>query len=161
MEKSEKKGLKISGQKLMVVLCILATELCERLTYYSCLANMVLFCTTTLEMTNNDASSVSLVFSGKMLTLLQNGCVVPTDDAYSSGHLVLSHLILASVIWLSCKILNLLQKWMWHAERGRLLLWTPGPAPYETCVCSMTQFCTSTLEMINNDASSVRCRLLR
>lgn len=60
----EKKGLNISGRKLLVVICILLTELCERLTYYSVLANLVLFCTTTLEMTSSQGSSVSLVFSG-------------------------------------------------------------------------------------------------
>lgn len=39
---------KFTRTHLMVALSILTTELCERLTYYSIVANMVLFCTTTL-----------------------------------------------------------------------------------------------------------------
>ena len=88
-----------------------------------------------------------------------NGCGMPTEDAYSSGHLVLSFSGLAFVLlvetsdalyrWdiiLVCDnitvldiLLNLkfhqilvsiehLQR-VWHADRGRLLLRTPGPVP--------------------------------
>ena len=28
---------------------------------------------------------------------------------------------------------------MWHADRGRLLLRTPGPVPYEICECSFVE----------------------
>lgn len=53
-----------SPQKLLVVMCILLTEMCERLSYYSVVANMVLFCTSVLKFTSNDAATISLVFSG-------------------------------------------------------------------------------------------------
>ena len=58
-----KKG--ITRERLFVVMSILVTELCERLTYYSVVANMVLFCTSILKMTSDDASVVTLVFAGK------------------------------------------------------------------------------------------------
>ncbi|KAL3877174.1 hypothetical protein ACJMK2_034920 [Sinanodonta woodiana] len=59
---SEKNGS--IKQRLGVVVCILLTELCERLTYYSIVANMVLFCTSKLRMTSDEASNVNWVFSG-------------------------------------------------------------------------------------------------
>ncbi|XP_076459423.1 solute carrier family 15 member 4-like [Babylonia areolata] len=55
---------KLSPKKLGVVMCILATELCERLAYYSVVANLVLFCTSVLQFSSNDATTISLVFSG-------------------------------------------------------------------------------------------------
>jgi len=61
--KEEKKG--ITKDKLLVVICILLCELCERLTYYSCVANLVLYCTSKLEMLSSSATTVSLVFSGQ------------------------------------------------------------------------------------------------
>ena len=82
---------------------------------------------------------------------------MPTEDAYSSGHLVLSSLGLAFVLLVEtsdtfyrldiipvCGIftgLNILLTFhqivvsighlqrVWHADRGRLLLRTPGPVP--------------------------------
>ncbi|KAL8604553.1 hypothetical protein ACOMHN_015837 [Nucella lapillus] len=57
-------GGKLSPKKLGVVLCILATELCERLAYYSVVANLVLFCTSVLGFTSNNATTISLIFSG-------------------------------------------------------------------------------------------------
>ena len=82
---------------------------------------------------------------------------MPTEDAYSSGHLVLSRLGLAFVLLVGtsdtlnrldilpvCGIitgLNILLTFhqivvsighlqqVWHADRGRLLLRTPGPVP--------------------------------
>ncbi|XP_060577715.1 solute carrier family 15 member 4-like [Ruditapes philippinarum] len=59
-----KSGGKITGERLFVVASILVTELCERLTYYSVVANMVLFCTSELNFSSDDASVVTLVFSG-------------------------------------------------------------------------------------------------
>ena len=87
------------------------------------------------------------------------GCSMPTGDAYSSGHLVLSFSGLAFVILVETSdalyrwdiipvcdnitglpiLLNLkfhqilvsiehLQR-VWHVDRGRLLLRTPGPVP--------------------------------
>jgi len=49
---------------VFAVACILLTELCERLVYYSVLANMILFCTSTLEMSSTTAATINLVFSG-------------------------------------------------------------------------------------------------
>ena len=83
-----------------------------------------------------------------------DGCGMPTGDAYSSGHLVLSLQGLAFVLLVETSdnlyqfvkllpdltfLLNLtfhqilvsiehLQR-VWHAYRGRLLLRTPGPVP--------------------------------
>uniref|UniRef100_K1P6N5 Solute carrier family 15 member 4 n=1 Tax=Magallana gigas TaxID=29159 RepID=K1P6N5_MAGGI len=54
----------MSRQQLVVVGCILMCELCERLTYYSVTANVVLFCTNTLKLESTTAATVSLVFSG-------------------------------------------------------------------------------------------------
>ena len=61
-----KEGTTLWGNRLLVVVCILLTELCERLTYYSVVANLVLYCTSTLELPSSGASTVTLVFSGKI-----------------------------------------------------------------------------------------------
>ena len=61
----------ITKERLFVVLSILATELCERLTYYSVVANMVLFCTSILKMSSDDASVVTLVFAGNFHAQIQ------------------------------------------------------------------------------------------
>ncbi|KAK7442686.1 hypothetical protein BaRGS_00040510, partial [Batillaria attramentaria] len=53
-----------SPRKLVVVMCILVTEMCERLSYYSVVANLILFCTSVLKFTSNDAATISLVFAG-------------------------------------------------------------------------------------------------
>ncbi|KAK7004519.1 solute carrier family 15 member 4 [Biomphalaria glabrata] len=55
-----------SPQKLAIVLCILFVELCERLAFYGVNANLVLFCTSILDYTSNDATNVSLIFSGSV-----------------------------------------------------------------------------------------------
>jgi dipeptide/tripeptide permease len=65
-----KSGGKITGERLFVVASILVTELCERLTYYSVVANMVLFCTSELNFSSDDASVVTLVFSGKQFLII-------------------------------------------------------------------------------------------
>ena len=48
------------------VICILFTELCERLTYYGILGNLVLFITATdqLKLSPQEASTISYVFQG-------------------------------------------------------------------------------------------------
>lgn len=48
----------------IIVLCILLTELCERLTYYSVSANLVLFANTHLGFTNPQAASLNFIFTG-------------------------------------------------------------------------------------------------
>ncbi|XP_071129733.1 solute carrier family 15 member 4-like isoform X1 [Mytilus edulis] len=50
--------------KLFIVGCILMTELCERLTYFSVIANLILFCTSTLNISSTGAARISLIFSG-------------------------------------------------------------------------------------------------
>lgn len=68
----EPKG-QITKDRLVTVASILVTELCERLTYYSVVANMVLFCTSKLNYTSDDASVITLVFSGwYFVTILLN-----------------------------------------------------------------------------------------
>lgn len=49
---------------LKVVLCILVMELCERLTYYSIVANLVLYCTSRLEFSSETANYIVQIFSG-------------------------------------------------------------------------------------------------
>ncbi|KAL5017778.1 hypothetical protein ScPMuIL_003500 [Solemya velum] len=61
--------IKISRRKLVTIVCILACELCERMTYYSVLANLILFCTSILSMNTEDATTVSLVFSGTVYVI--------------------------------------------------------------------------------------------
>ncbi|XP_070544234.1 solute carrier family 15 member 4-like [Ptychodera flava] len=51
-------------ERLLVIICILCTELCERLTYYSISANLVLFCTSELDLSNQNALTISFVFTG-------------------------------------------------------------------------------------------------
>lgn len=50
--------------RMFVMMLILVTELCERLTYYSIIANLVLFCTNKLHYSSPDASTVTLIFTG-------------------------------------------------------------------------------------------------
>lgn len=51
-------------QTLKVVCCILVMELCERLTYYSIMANLVLFCTSRLGFSSETANYIVQIFSG-------------------------------------------------------------------------------------------------
>ncbi|KAL4230745.1 hypothetical protein ACF0H5_011120 [Mactra antiquata] len=64
MDSEKKPSGKITGKRLFVVISILMTELCERLTYYSVVANMVLYCTSVLKYTSDQASLVTLIFAG-------------------------------------------------------------------------------------------------
>lgn len=59
----------ITKERLFVVASILVTELCERLTYYSVAANLLLFCTSKLKYSSADGSVITLVFGGTVLTL--------------------------------------------------------------------------------------------
>lgn len=70
MEAEKKQASRpMSRQQLLVVGCILMCELCERLTYYSVTANVVLFCTNTLKLESTSAATVSLVFSGTVFII--------------------------------------------------------------------------------------------
>ncbi|XP_078660056.1 solute carrier family 15 member 5-like [Branchiostoma floridae x Branchiostoma belcheri] len=53
--------------KLQVTICILLVELAERITFFSVIANMVLFCTVELDYTSATAVSISHVFIGLSL----------------------------------------------------------------------------------------------
>ncbi|XP_076074028.1 solute carrier family 15 member 4-like [Mytilus galloprovincialis] len=57
---------RFTRNKLFIVGCILMTELCERLTYYSVIANLILFCTSTLDISSTGAARISLIFSGSV-----------------------------------------------------------------------------------------------
>lgn len=55
---------KLTGTKLLVVGCILLTEMCERLTYYSVVANIALFGTSVLQYSSSIAADIANIFSG-------------------------------------------------------------------------------------------------
>lgn len=60
-------------RKTLVVICILVTELCERLTYYGLRANLLLFASSELNLDPPWPSTVIYLFSGwynMMLTFL-------------------------------------------------------------------------------------------
>jgi hypothetical protein len=65
----EQKPSRLGGERLMVVLCILTCEFCEQLTYCSVSANTVLFCQTVLDMSSDDALTVTLIFRGTYLSV--------------------------------------------------------------------------------------------
>ena len=52
------------GPKLPVTLCILFTELCERLVYYGVSGNLLIFLTNNMSLDSALASSIVLVFTG-------------------------------------------------------------------------------------------------
>ena len=55
IQKSKKEVIK-------VVLCILIMELCERLTYYSIVSNMMLFCNSNLGYNSDVANYITQIF---------------------------------------------------------------------------------------------------
>ena len=63
---SVKNGNQITGcgGKFVVVTCILATELCERLTFFGLRANLLLFCSSELKLDPPWPSAISYLFSG-------------------------------------------------------------------------------------------------
>ena len=52
------------GQKLLVTMCILFTELCERLTFYGVAANQLLFSSGSLDLNSPWPSTIYYLFTG-------------------------------------------------------------------------------------------------
>jgi hypothetical protein len=55
----------MTKSKFLVVACILLTEMCERLTYYSVVANIPLYATSVLKYSSSLAADIALVFTGE------------------------------------------------------------------------------------------------
>ena len=56
---------KMTTKKMLVVICILLTEMCERLTYYSVVANIVLYGTSVLKFSSTQSANVANIFTGE------------------------------------------------------------------------------------------------
>ncbi|XP_071108042.1 solute carrier family 15 member 4-like [Haliotis cracherodii] len=59
--------MKLGPRKMYGVMAVLVCNLCEQMTYYSVMANLILFCTSVLNYSSPEAATISLVFSGTVL----------------------------------------------------------------------------------------------
>ena len=57
--------VKLSTERFLVIICILVVELCERLTYYAVLANLIFYCKDVLNLAPPLPSTIALTFQGK------------------------------------------------------------------------------------------------
>ena len=62
------------GRKYLVVICILVTELCERLTYYGLRINLVLFSRSELNLDPPWPSTISYLHSGWYSSFFSSTC---------------------------------------------------------------------------------------
>ncbi|XP_076446957.1 solute carrier family 15 member 4-like [Babylonia areolata] len=71
----------MTTKKLLVVVCILLTEMGERLTYYSVVANLALYCTSVLLFDSTTAANVTTIFSGVVYLMPVIGGII--SDAWA------------------------------------------------------------------------------
>ena len=57
--------VRLSRERFPVIICILVVELCERLTFYGVLANLIFYCKDVLNLASPLPSSIALTFQGK------------------------------------------------------------------------------------------------
>ncbi|GFN96362.1 solute carrier family 15 member 4-like [Plakobranchus ocellatus] len=90
----------MDSERMGVVLCVLLVELCERLAYFSVSSNLVLFCTSVLDLTSTQATTVSLIFTGTVYIIpimggyIADACSNRFNVIYGSGLIYLCGLFL-------------------------------------------------------------------
>lgn len=116
------------GRRFLVVICILVTELCERLTFYGVTANLLLFCKNELDLDAPWPSTISYLFTGTCyLVPLLAGWLADTytgrfNMIYGSSLVyVVGTLLLAAVSIKNEKIHQLFDTNASHSNTMRLL----------------------------------------
>ncbi|BFZ17940.1 hypothetical protein BsWGS_20979 [Bradybaena similaris] len=113
----QKDGKSLSSNKkvLLVTLCILVTEMCERLTYYSIMAGLVLYCTSTLKFGQTDATTINQVFAGIAYVIPILGGFIA--DSYLGRYKTIlgsSCIYIAGVLLLPASAIDY-ESWGWEA----------------------------------------------